>query len=367
MPAATLEGTSQPPERASLAVQSETPLLIGVDGGATQVRAHAIEAVGGDLTTAFQRAAFTYEVLPGFEPAPLDQQIAECEGDRVRVGDLEREQGERWIDACAHAIESVAAGAGRARVVVGMCMPGLKTRAGRGIDAMRNGPRVPDFLDRLEGRIARAGIVLATPIARLESDGDACGHGEEASPDGSFRGVANAYYVGGGTGLAECFKLEGRVTSLDELDGAVTKAWAMKSSIRRSYEDHISVRGIDARWTELGGAGGVRPEEALPRGDLAAIQAFSECVVMLDELLRARIASLERLGSSPLERFVVGQRLGVLLASPGLSMLRASAERACPIDLCFSTLQAAPAIGAARLALEAWRRAAPTGGATHAV
>jgi hypothetical protein len=249
----------------------------------------------------------------------------------------------------------VAAGERRSRLLVGLCMPGLKTRDGRGIDVLRNGPRMPDFLDRLEPRMARAGFVLAAPIARIASDGDACGHGEEVGPTGGFRGVANAWYVGGGTGLAECFKIEGRITGLDELQGKVEKGWAMTSSMGRSYEEHISVRGINARYVELGGAAGEKPEMLWVQRDPAAVQAYSECVVMLDELLAKRLEELERAGLKAPERLVVGQRLGALLASPELGTLRAFAERSCPIAMHVSTLRAAPAIGVAWLAREAWR------------
>ncbi len=333
-----------------MAVPRETPLLIGVDGGATEVKAHAIVVAADGLVPGAEQAAFRYEQVAGFAPIPMSDQLVEREGGRVAISALERDQGERWIDALAHAIESVAASAKRADVLVGVCMPGLKSRDGRGIDAMRNGPRVLDLLDRLEARLAHAGLVLAAPITRIASDGDACGHGEEASATGGFRRVRNAYYVGGGTGLAECFKLDGRVTGLDELAGKIEKGWALKSSIRRSYEDHISVRGINARWVELGGDPNSKPESAWPR-QIAAIQALSEAVVYLDEILRARIDALRKAGLPSVERFVVGQRLGAILASPELASLRASAEGACPIEFRISTLRAAPAIGAVRLAL----------------
>jgi hypothetical protein len=333
-----------------LAVSSETPLLIGVDGGATEVKAHAIVAVADGLDTGAERAASPHARVDAFTPLSIDAQLAERESGRVVLGELERAHADRWIDTCALAIESIAAKARRTDILVGICMPGLKTRDGRGIDAMRNGPRIPDMLDRLEARLAHDGLVLAAPIARILGDGEACGHGENACPTGGLRGVDDAYYVGGGTGLAECFKIEGRVTSLDDLADQIPKAWSMKSSIRRSYEDHVSARGINARWVELGGDPQSKPESAWPR-NLAAIQALSEAVVMLDELLRARIGALQRLGRPPPKRLVVGQRLGALLALPELATLRASATSACPIELHLSSLRAAPAIGAVHTAL----------------
>jgi hypothetical protein len=338
-----------------LALVTETPLLIGVDGGATEVKAHAIEEVPDGLAEGLHRAAFRYEKSAGFVPVPVADQLAEREAGNVRVGALEKEQADRWIGACAEAVASVAAGARRSLVLAGVCMPGLKTRDRRGIEVVRNGPRAIDFLDALETRMARAGFVLAAPIPGLASDGDACGLGEEVGPAGGFRGVANAWYVGGGTGLAECFKIDGRVTGLDELQGRIEKGWAMTSSLGRSYEDHISARGINARYVELGGEAGAKPEAVWIQRDPAAVQALSECIVMLDELLLRRLDALKSAGLPAPTRLVVGQRLGAMLASQELFTLRAFAERACRIELWVSTLRAAPALGVAWLAREAWR------------
>lgn len=346
-----------------MAVHSDNPLLIGVDGGATEVKACAIERDTHGLVAGPQRAAFRCEIVAGFAPVPLAEQMSARDAGRVVPGALEREQAERWIDACAQSIVSVAASAQRSRVRVGICMPGLKSRDRRGIDVTKNGPRAPDFLDRLEQRIASAGFVLDAPVAGLASDGDACGHGEEAGAGGSLRDVVNAYFVGGGTGLCECFKLDGRVAGLDELAGRVEKAWSMTSSMGRSYEEHVSVRGINARFVELGGDASSKPESGWARGAPAAVLALSECVTMLDELLRKRLDALQRAGLPRPERIVVGQRLGLLLSMPELAALRSAAEHACPIAMCVSTLRSAPAIGAAHMALEAGRAS----GAVNAV
>ena len=58
-----------------------------------------------------------------------------------------------------------------------MCMPGLKTADGRGIAVLRHGPRMPYFLDRLEERLVRDGLVLRvvgkrkSPLVRTLSHG----------------------------------------------------------------------------------------------------------------------------------------------------------------------------------------------------
>jgi hypothetical protein len=346
-PARLLEGTELV-ER-----DDHDALLVGVDGGATEVKAHAITALGDRLEAGEARAGFRYERVSGFEPLALADQLIESGRDSVRCSALEERQGELWIEAFAQAIESVAARACRARVRVGVCAPGIKSRDGRGIVAARNGPRIAGFADRLEARIVRAGLVLAGPLPPLVGDGFACGLGEKASLLGGLHDVTSAYYVGGGTGVAECFLLEGRVVSMDDVADISRKAWEMPSSLGRDFEAHLSARGLNARCVELGGSAGVLPEDGAVSGDRAALQALAECASMLAELVEKRVGEIRRARGVALERVVVGQRLGALLADPRLrASLREPAERASVLPIRASTLRAAPAIGAARWALD---------------
>lgn len=367
----------------------DKPLLVGVDGGATEVKAHAVVAVSGGLAAGEEHAAFRHVLVPGFTPVPIDVQRRERESGRLVIGDLERVQSERWIDSFADAILSVAARAGRTDVWLGVCTPGLKSRDGRGVEVVRNGPRLVGFLDRLESRLALEGLDVVASIPPLLSDGHACGLGELAHPEGGFRGVSNAYYVGGGTGVAECLLLDGRVTSFDEVESRAEKAWNLRSTSGRTFEDHLSMRGLESRFveasaqgapgaadarrtertaaeriaaepgraqhgdtqhghTERGHAEREYVEHAAARGDAAAIATLQECGARLGELVEARARVF------PIERVVVGQRLGALLADPTVSrFLRPPLERATSIPIRASTLRAAPAVGAARRALDA--------------
>ena len=127
------------------------------------------------------------------------------------------------------------------------------------------------------------------------------------------------------------------------------------------------MRGINARYAALGGDEKMNPEEAWLRRDPAAVQAFTECVAMTAELLERRLEATDRAGLAAPARLVMGQRLGHVLADPRLQALRASAEAACRVPLFISTLRAAPAIGAAHLALESRRTGPKPDGAAHAV
>lgn len=226
-------------------------MLIGVDGGASGVRVYEVIATEDGFALGPARAERTYGAAD-------------------------------MVEAAATCIAEVAGGRD---VLCGICMPGLKTEDGRGIARMVNGPAIPDYLDRLEER-------LGISVARLWSDGFASGVGEEVA--GLFRGVRNAYYLGGGTGIAECLKLDGRVRALDELE--LPRAWEL---------------GFEGR-----------------RRDAAA----------LIELIRLRIDAVGRF-----DRVVLGQHFAGVGPLPDLPVVS-------------SRLREAPGLGAAALAY-GWRPA----------
>lgn len=371
-------------------------LLIGVDGGASEVKAHAVLvlAEGEALTLALapEAASTCYERCAGFEPLPIDEQLFVLDRDHVQLGAAEREQGRLWVEGAASAILSVASQAECERAYVGVCMPGLKSRDGRGILALKNGPRMPAYLAELEAALAAGGLELARPIPALASDGDASALGEECDPHGALRGVANAYCLGGGTGVAEAFKLAGELVSLDALAPHVRKAWELESALGAGFEELVATRGINARYaarsaTHVPGDRGEYPETRAKAGDRVAREVLGDTARALAELVFARFVALQAgapksaRGQLPrpgtlLDRVVIGQRLGQLYADPELAeflrdvceaelagalersrdrMLRehyldGGALRANLIHA--SKLRAAPALGAAALA---WR------------
>ena len=186
-------------------------VLIGVDGGATEIRAHAGACDDLAQPSSFElgpvAASREYRRVPGFEPLPLAEQLAQRDGNAISLAAAEKAQGALWLEAACETIAQVAKRCAARRVLIGVGMPGLKTSAGRGICVINNGPRVPDYLDRLEQALAAGGVDLLSPVAALGSDADYCGLGEQHAAGGLFGDVENAYYLGGGTGLAEALKL----------------------------------------------------------------------------------------------------------------------------------------------------------------
>lgn len=358
---------------------TEEELLIGLDGGATEVKAHEVRRVEVDgvqrLALGVANAAIIYERVRGFRPAQMKTQLSEREQPRPTL--TESKQAEAWVEACVRAIQLVAEDAGRRRLRVGICMPGLKSANGRGIVVMRNGPRIPDFLDGVEQGLRERSLELVAPIPALISDGDACAHGENLALEGHLSGLQHAYYLGGGTGLAESFKLHGRIVSIDSL--GLPKAWQMEFLPGVSCEDQLSARGINASFAQRTNRAvpleeGAYPEQLAKQGDPDAQGVLATAAGVLAQLLFLRIEALAP--GVLLERVVLGQRLGVLMADDELApYLRQPAERALaerlqsrvraewlshylehgllrPDFLVASPLRAAPALGAAAHALE---------------
>jgi len=107
-----------------------TECLVGVDGGASTVRAWRMRRMEARTLVA-EEPACRREIprRPDFRPAPLAHQLA----DRA-AGVLQTVPGETAQAACVleHTVATIRAAAGAAAgpLVLGICMPGLKDEAG---------------------------------------------------------------------------------------------------------------------------------------------------------------------------------------------------------------------------------------------
>ncbi len=328
------------------------PILVGVDGGATKVSAwQVLVEPGPTFRLGDRHAEYAYRDLDGFdadfEPVDLAEQLRQREAGEPRPTEAEIRQGKVWIEAAARAVAETAGEGGGAVVKIGIGLPGLKTPDRRGLNAVANGPRIPDYCDRLESRLREMGIRLAAPIRELGSDADYCGIGEEYAADGAFRPVRNAYYLGGGTGVADALKLRGRVTPFDAVRDWIAKTWEMKDDEGESFEASTSARGIRALYARLSGED---PEELERRGvylaqiarraregDRAARETVRIAGSRLAQILAERIETLAAGSSGGIgfvnparaalrsdhpylgerfDRLVLGQRLGEVWADP---------------------------------------------------
>jgi len=378
--------------------------LIGVDGGASEVKVHEVlvvdDELGRRLKLGERAASRVYPRVPSF--APPSARGIQRKTELGAIDAAEREQGWAWIEATAQCIARVARDRGAKSVLIGIAMPGQKSLDGRSVEFAFNGPRIPGFLDRLEEQLHDDGVELLAPLIPLLSDGLCCGLGEDYAEGGLLRDVDDAYYIGGGTGLAEALKVRGKLVETEDFQGAFPKAWALSDRNGTNFEFGLSAAGINRRYAErallkLPLEAGQFPEQRV-EVDVVAQSVFEETASFLAQLLVRRLCTLGDLPKAvldaaqpfTLDRFVVGQRLGRLLDDARtrpwflvpfrgelLSEMRAAelthgryrelerelsrSSRPRKSDandfVRVSHLRAAPAIGAAATALIAWGNA----------
>lgn len=323
---------------------SNTPFIIGLDGGATKVSGwHVMETENGfSLGSANSIKIYSdYQSFDSeFTPVDIQTQLNEIKS-TFSLTDGEKQQGQAIIEAFVKTISNLYSGS---PLIIGIGMPGLKSDDKRGIVAMANGPRMPTFCDDLEMALSEVGIKLYSSIRRLGSDADYCGLGEESSNDGLFKSVSNSYYLGGGTGTADALKLNGKLISFDDAKTWLLKSWEMKNIDGIALERFASAGGIQSIYSQYSGqsitsinTNSIYPKIILERAiqkEEAALKTFSDVSLNLAELLFERIETIysgwvEHFGlinpnrdppssnhpflNTILDRIIIGQRLGVLL------------------------------------------------------
>ena len=226
---------------------------------------------------------------------------------------------------------------------------------------MNNGPRILDLADQIEAGLYAAGLDLTAPICRIGSDGEFCGLGEQHAAEGLFRGVDHAYYLGGGTGLAEALKLRGALLGFDRARAWIARAWEIRSAHGLTFEQLVSAAAINQQYalrrTDGSRAltvsadelrervGSPYPEQRAAQGDPVAQQVLETAAEVLAELIFERIDTIfrgrraldHRCRTQPhepdyaglvrehdyrgvlLQRVILGQRLGCLYDDPRIT------------------------------------------------
>ena len=286
---------------------NEDFLLIGIDGGATKVSGWSLNVEGENkFSLGEYNAILSYRDQDGyiedFESVDIQKQLDEFQTDDIHPTDEEKQHGHTYIQAAAKVVKKLVEMSGINKVLIGEGMPGLKTRDGRGISVMANGPRNIHYCDEMEQILKEAGIKLIEPIAKLGSDAFYCGIGEEYATDGQFRQVENSYYLGGGTGTADALKLKGELVSLDDIKDWFVKTWELKDEDGLSLEKCASAQGIQSIYADYSGqtvqelnANEIYPlqirEKAL-QDNGAAAKTFETVTKDLAKLIYERISTL---------------------------------------------------------------------------
>jgi len=380
-------------------------LLLGIDGGATKVSGYQVLANDSNLTFDLSsvHAEKSYSEIPGYLPdfkaVDIPTQLKQRDEHAIQLTEAEKQQGAVYVEATAIVIEQMVQQTGINNVLIGLGMPGLKTPDKRGIEVVANGPRILNYASLLEKRLELANVHLVAPLHQIGSDADYCGIGENYAKDGMFRGVDNAYYLGGGTGVADALKLKGKLVFFDQIKPWMAKSWEMKADDGRSLERFASAGGIQSIYAEIAGkdVAELNRQKIYPlqmasmalNGDETARKTFDLVVQNLSLLLFERLTTIyagwqglftfvnpnrpalskehEYLGTL-LDRIIIGQRLGelmdseagqIVLRQPLLQRLKDLVASAEALDaaarhhyenpeklIVTSKLRAAPALGA---------------------
>jgi predicted NBD/HSP70 family sugar kinase len=326
--------------------------LIGIDGGATKVSGWIVKQLANknlyDLSP--HHSEIPYIAIEGFissfKPVDINTQLSEREKEEIHLTEEESIQGKTYIHSAANVINDLYDLGGKKPVLIGIGMPGLKTADQRGINAIANGPRMPAYCSQLEILLKERNIQVVAPIHKLGSDADYCGLGELYASEGSFRGIQNAYYLGGGTGAADAVLLDGKLVPFDQIKSWIAKTWEFKNDLNLSLERYASASGLQFIYSRHSGQSieSLNKSEIYPpqiaelafKGNESARETYKEVAKYLAMLLYERMSTLycgseEIFGfinpnREPLEknhiyrnklfdRIIIGQRLGDLMAS----------------------------------------------------
>lgn len=320
-------------------------ILIGIDGGASKVLVHKVDILTNPmrfvaLKPYIEVAYNTSEAFnPKFKPIVLSRQLKEHKAGPVKQTKTEAEQEGAFIESFLKALRTILGHNVTQEVIIGVGLPGLKTKNKRGISAMANGPRMPKFIENLSKALKKEGYTTLQPIQVIGSDADYCGLGERWGDAGGMRGVDSAYYFGVGTGIADAMLLRGENVAFDACTTWIPKTWEMMADEENSYENLLSAKGIQTRYAVLNDttAEALDEAEVFPwqiyeralAGDETAVEVVTATAQALSELLFHRIQTLAQGAPETVlldkkktlesdhdylgevfERIVIGQRLG---------------------------------------------------------
>lgn len=301
---------------------NKEPLLLGVDGGATGIRCHEVRRTRADGQDAYQlgaaHAEMSYPRLNGFVPVAADVQRLQLDDDRLQIDAIEAQQADAWIETTATVIARVAEQRGVKHVRIGIGMPGIKSADERGIVMINNGPRMPDFLNALTQRLQDTGVELMQPIRRIGDDGAYCGVGEAHAEGGLFRDIQNGYYIGGGTGLAECLLIDGKVVPMSGRHCSIPRAWELICPLGVTYEKLISAASMNAVYQSMANVPADAeqrfPERDAIDGDPVAHSWLQMAATLWAHLIAQRLVHFcsESEPKIRFDRVVIGQRAGQL-------------------------------------------------------
>ena len=207
-----------------------------IDGGATKVAGAIVEQLdnvtfrlNGDIIENRYKDHESFN--HNFSSIDIDSQFK-----RLPINKDEKKQGAVYIKTIIATIDSLIT---NDPTLISIAMPGVKTKNKKGISVMANGPRIPNLIQEIKNYYGQSVKVLD-----IQSDAEMCAWGEEYAKNGALRSVSNAYYLGGGTGIADGLKLKDKIISFDKESDWIAKCWELKLDNGNSLESLISMPGI---------------------------------------------------------------------------------------------------------------------------
>jgi len=300
--------------------------ILGIDCGGTKVLAQSVtfNSRTGLVSPGQFQLEVNYSDSPKwnskFIPIHLDLQRQEFYEGNIYLTQLEIDQGDVIVETIQDIISKSELDS------IGLCFPGIKDD--RGVVIMANGPRIPDFLDRIEG------------IGSIPHDSDCCVLGEWKSTIGKLQNCDNAVYIGGGTGIADGIILKGKMIDFNTTND-IKRSWELKIPSGETIESCLSPKGMIDQWN-LSQTEKIETLDQLSQNQNAktifekATEAFSFLMQDRNQFFKDNHAKIEKI--------VIGQRLGMFMANSKLiSLLESNTD----IPLDYSTDRRTAALGAA--------------------
>ena len=276
--------------------------ILGIDGGASKVSGAIIERINEDtFEISGKIIELHYKDHPSFDHSFQPVDLIEQLNDAL-ILQKEKDQGGVYIETLLNVIKQLD---GNTDSFISIAMPGIKSNDKKGIQVMSNGPRLPDLCKKIQNVIEPS-----SNISNIESDSDMCAWGEEFAINGFFRDINNAYYMGGGTGIADGMKLNNQLLSFDSQSSWIAKTWELKSSNGSSIESLISMPAINS----------LSEKSVISISKILALLIFERVRTIYEGwdnqfIIERKIDKSHSYHGILLDRIVIGQRLSQYLNS----------------------------------------------------
>ena len=289
--------------------------ILGIDGGASKVFSQLY--IFKDNNTVIDQSdtyECRYDEINGhnqsFSPVSLNVQKKEMKDNTYKISNDEKMQADVIVKAIMKSIKYFT----KNKIDhLGFCFPGIKMKEEDGISIMANGPRNPYMLKELNENIAK-NIGLKIKLKKIYDDSLSCVNGEKFSPKGKLKGISDAIYIGGGTGIADGILHNKKLIDLSMYKN-LKKSWEIIMPNGDTIEECMSLAGLCKKWKKR------KPisidllndlfDKASEKHEMAsdiietAGQAFQ---LLIDE----RMNFFKAYNRFP-EKIIIGQRMGQIL------------------------------------------------------